>query len=93
MDGDMPLNTSDNVLHRRVRVYQMDINHMQCTPMFRKENWCVQIETLGNYRSHSLLWSRCTDDPYQRWSDKGEIFGHSAFECVEIAKSQGIINY
>jgi len=74
---------------RKVRVFQADINHMQSTPAFRKENWTIQFETMGHYRSHSMLWSRCTDDPYHRWSDKGEICGHSAQELVSWARSSG----
>ena len=62
---------------------------MQCTPMVRKENWCMQFENLGMYRSNSMLWSRCSDDPYNRWSDRGEIFGHGAKELVDMATTAG----
>jgi len=74
---------------RKVRVFQEEHNHMQSTPMNRIDHWTMQYETIGQFRSHSMLWSRCTDDPYHRWGDKGEIYGHNANEVVELAKASG----
>jgi len=90
IEGDRSILSSEHSNRRKVRVFQADINHMQCTPMFRKEDWTMQYETIGNFRSNSMLWGRATDDPYQRWSDKGEIVTMTISDCVGWAVNNGI---
>ncbi len=63
---------------------------MQCTPMKRKGYaWTITFQTLGYFRDHSMLWGRCSDDPYHRWSNKGEIKCGNLDEALAHARSFG----
>ena len=71
--GDWSYLTTSSVHNRKVRLYQAEINHMQSTPYTRKGTYVMQFENTGFTRSNSMLWARCSDDPYHRWGDRGEL--------------------
>ncbi len=62
---------------------------MQSTPQVRHETWVMQFETIGMFRSHGMLWTRATDDPYHRWGDRFEMFGNTCEDMVGYARCSG----
>lgn len=90
LDGDVPCNIAEHNIKRRVRVFKHESNHMQSTPMFTAEHWQIQMETIGMFRSNMMLWTRCTNDPYHRWTtDRPDWIGHNAKDMVVEAQRQG----
>jgi hypothetical protein len=80
---------SEHSSKRRMRVWQSEINHMQSTPYVRKGFWTVKRETLGAFRGHGMLWGRCGEDPFYKWSDRDEMKFGSCQEAVAYARYHG----
>ena len=77
-------------MKRKVRISQQDTNHMQSTPRTRKGYWwTISFETIGFFRDHSMLWGRCSDDPFHRYGNKLEIKCGTLEEAVNYARSSG----
>lgn len=63
---------------------------MQSTPRTRKGSWwTITFEPIGYFRDHSMLWGRCSDDPYHRWGNKTEIKCGDLTEALSFAKKSG----
>lgn len=88
-NGDWSYLTTSSVHNRKVRVYQAEINHMQSTPYNRRGNYVMQFENTGWTRSNAMLWGRCSNDPYHRYSDKNEIMFYNLEAAYHYARSLG----
>lgn len=74
---------------RKVRIFQKEINQMQTTPYNRQGFYTMQFENTGFTRSNAMLWETCSDDPYHKWSDQGEILFPNMEAAYVYAKQFG----
>lgn len=73
---------------RKVHIFQAGSNHMQSTPLYRKYQWVMQLETIGFYR-HPTGTFRTTLDPYFKWLNKQDYIASCPNEVVRAAKNKG----
>jgi hypothetical protein len=81
--------TSSKMNKRRAFLFQVETNHMQSTPMYRRDYWTIHIQNLGFSRSHAMLWGRNCDDPFRTWGIRYEMAFANMNECVDASNREG----
>jgi len=71
--GDWANLPDSDMIGRKICIFQKEQNQMQSTPYISYRNYVMEIEKTGFSRSHAMLWGFCSNDPYHRWGDRGEI--------------------
>ena len=87
--GDWSYMCTSSAHGRKARVYQVEINHMQSTPVIRRGSYVVQMENTGFTRSNAMLWARSSSDPYHRFGDKMECAFTNINTAYKYAKTLG----
>jgi hypothetical protein len=81
---------SDHQYKRKVQVYQIHHNHMQSTPMIKRNQFAILFETIGYGRSMAMLWGRGnSNDPYRQWGNRFELLFPDMESAVGYSKQWG----
>jgi hypothetical protein len=81
--------TTEQSTKRKVILFKGGENHMQSTPYVRRSLWYMQMQNNGFYRSHAMLWSRNSDDPWRVWGARYEIGMNDMETAVTYARRFG----
>lgn len=81
--------TTEHSTKRKVILFKGGENHMQSTPYVRRSLWYMQMQNSGFYRSHAMLWSRNSDDPWRVWGSRFEIGMNDMETAVMYARKFG----
>jgi len=81
--------TTEQSTKRKVILFKGGENHMQSTPYVRRSLWYMQMQNSGFYRSHAMLWSRNSDDPWRVWGGRFEIGMNDMETAVMYARRFG----
>jgi hypothetical protein len=87
--GWIVTNQDERMSIRKAFAYQAEINHMQSTPYIRRGTWHLTIENIGFYRSHAMLWGRCSEDPFRAWGNRYEMTYGDMSAAVSSARKFG----
>jgi hypothetical protein len=80
---------TEQATKRKAILFKGECNHMQSTPYVRRSLWYMQMESTGFYRSHAMLWSRNSDDPWRTWGNRYEIGFTDMNLAVKYARQFG----